>query len=445
MPNELLRRSTRLLSKVSSDKLIQPVKQETEGANKTSAVNTTDTNPIRRLKKIKTEQQSSNTPSQDSKQPVCLYNTLPQPDGVMKIDSDELDLERTLLGGQSFRWNKLIGYDQQQKTNVTPLFTGVILDKVIQLWRLAPDEIAFKCLNCEPLEKCPTSIETENVIKDYFQLQYKLKDLYEEWSRKDEHLAKSCQELKGFRILRQDPVENVFSFICATNNNIKRITQMVDNLCRRFGSIVSTVKSEPFTSESQLYHTFPSVERLAEPDVFDCLRYELGFGYRAKFITETAKKLLQISEQASIEPRDFLLSLRSLPYKETCKQLMQFQGIGRKVADCICLMSMDHLESVPIDCHIYDIVCRHYMPKLRQERKSLTDGVHDLIGDYFNSLHGSMAGWSTSVLFIGELRHLKASSSCSTSESASIRKTQPTKRKSKSNSIRPGKIESNCK
>lgn len=368
-----------------------------------SAEDQTSNPPIKRIKvepKIKVKEEKLENDFNDSVSQHDDDQESLSLDGFIEADRDELDLERTLLGGQSFRWTK-----QEHKSGL--VFTGIVQNHVFQLWRHTSDKIAFRSLNKE--SQMLKISERRTFLEDYFQLKYKLKDLYSEWSANDQHLAKCCQQYQGFRILRQDPVENLFSFICATNNNIKRISQMVENLCKTFGnSLELNCDSLDKQSIFRNYNSFPSVESLASLEVFQCLRYELGFGYRAKFITQTANELLKLTESSGHKTaRDLLLSLRDLQYKDTCKQLMKFPGIGRKVADCICLMSMDHLNSVPIDCHIHEIVCRYYMPNLKNERKTLTDSVHDLIGDYFNKLHGSLAGWSTSILFISELKHLK--------------------------------------
>ena len=37
-------------------------------------------------------------------------------------------------------------------------------------------------------------------------------------------------------MLRQDPVECLFSFICSSNNHISRIKGMVDRLCSAYGT-----------------------------------------------------------------------------------------------------------------------------------------------------------------------------------------------------------------
>ena len=64
-------------------------------------------------------------------------------------------------------------------------------------------------------------------LKEYFQLHINLFDCYKRWSKADKNFAKIAGGFKGIRILKQDPVENLFCFICSQNNNIKRIEQMV--------------------------------------------------------------------------------------------------------------------------------------------------------------------------------------------------------------------------
>ncbi len=42
--------------------------------------------------------------------------------------------------------------------------------------------------------------------------------------------------LPGARVLRQDPVECLFQFICSSNNHISRIHGMVERLCSAYGT-----------------------------------------------------------------------------------------------------------------------------------------------------------------------------------------------------------------
>ena len=49
-----------------------------------------------------------------------------------------------------------------------------------------------------------------------------------------------------------------------------------------------------------------------------------------------------------------------MSYEDAREYLMQFSGIGPKVADCICLYGLHHLQAFPVDTHIEQILERDY-------------------------------------------------------------------------------------
>lgn len=62
----------------------------------------------------------------------------------------------------------------------------------------------------------------ESILKEYFNLHFSLEKFYTLWNEADDNFKQMSSNFKGIRILRQDPVENLFSFICSANNNIPR-------------------------------------------------------------------------------------------------------------------------------------------------------------------------------------------------------------------------------
>lgn len=71
------------------------------------------------------------------------------------------------------------------------------------------------------------SNEIKDILYDYFRLDLKIADKYNEWAQKDPNFGKKCKTMSGIRMLRQDPLETIFSFICSANNHISRISKMV--------------------------------------------------------------------------------------------------------------------------------------------------------------------------------------------------------------------------
>ncbi|CAG8836433.1 2468_t:CDS:2, partial [Racocetra persica] len=168
-------------------------------------------------------------------------------------------------------------------------------------------------------KKSSDEVEIELIDKfltDYFNLNPKinLRGCYDRWSMADKHFAKIACQFKGIRILRQDPVENLFCFICSTNNNITRISQMIEKLCNRYGNLIYTLNGHE-------YYDFPTLDKLASSNVESELR-QLGFGYRAKYITQTAKYL---TENYS-DGEKWLSSLRNVDYNEAHSALLKLSG-----------------------------------------------------------------------------------------------------------------------
>ena len=66
---------------------------------------------------------------------------------------------------------------------------------------------------------------------------------------------------------------------------VSRISSMVENLCTEWGESLACYQGKE-------YFAFPPIEKLAEEGVEGRLR-ELGFGYRAKYIQQSAARFDQ--------------------------------------------------------------------------------------------------------------------------------------------------------
>ena len=95
-------------------------------------------------------------------------------------------------------------------------------------------------------------INNEFILNDYFRLDIDLAEFYDKWGKRDQHFKQVSSTVNAsYRLLRQDPVENLFSFICSSNNNIERISQMVEALCMKYGERVAEI-------DGVMYHTVAS-------------------------------------------------------------------------------------------------------------------------------------------------------------------------------------------
>ncbi|XP_069871599.1 N-glycosylase/DNA lyase-like isoform X4 [Dipodomys merriami] len=218
----------------------------------------------------------------------------------------ELRLDLVLASGQSFRWRE----------HSPAHWSGVLESRV---WTLTQTEERLFCTvyrENEGWSGRPT-LEELKAIREYFQLDVSLAQLYRHWGSVDPHFQDVAQRFQGVRLLRQDPTECLFSFICSSNNNIARITGMVERLCQSFGPRLIQL-------DDVVYHGFPSLQALAGPKVEAHLR-KLGLGYRARYVCASARAILE--EQGGLA---WLQQLREAPYEEAHKVLCALPGVGTK-------------------------------------------------------------------------------------------------------------------
>ena len=107
----------------------------------------------------------------------------------------------------------------------------------------------------------------------------------------------------------------------------------------------------------------------------------MGLGYRDKYIL----KMAQTVSEGTLD----LAALRTAGYEEAHQTLTAQFGIGKKVADCICLFGLHHVDAFPVDTHIKKILDRSYPDGFPYERYR---GVLGIIQQYlfYYDLEGKM-------------------------------------------------------
>ncbi|XP_953805.1 7,8 dihydro-8-oxoguanine DNA glycosylase, putative [Theileria annulata] len=280
----------------------------------------------------------------------------------LRVPLTVLRPELLLTTGQSFTW-KCVGNKH---------WVGVLGSSVYEI-KQSDDTTLYRTL----FGKC-----SRERLWDYFDLD---NEYSVDFTKAPKPVKQIIKRRSGVRILQQDPFECLISFICSSNNNISRITRMLNEIKRNFGTFLA--KSE-VNNETFDFYAFPSVDQLrkATPEQLK----KLGLGYRSDFIFKTVEIL-------NSRGLNWLYSLRNED-SDTCKSaLTSLPGVGRKVADCVSLFSLGKRDVVPVDVHIQKIANTFFGVKCG---KSLSDSDYERIGTAFRNFAGDNAGWAQAVLFI---------------------------------------------
>ena len=230
----------------------------------------------------------------------------------------ELDIAKTFECGQCFRWN----------ADPDGVYWGIAMGFPAKVWYEGEDVMI---LSDGPMD----------MWRDYFDLE---RD-YAEISRGfegGEYLDACVEAGMGIRILRQESWEALCSFIISQCNNISRIKGIVERLCESFG--------DELEFEGRTFYTFPAPEKLAflQPDELAHLRS----GYRAAYIINAANAI--VTGQLHME------ELIDCDYKHAHKKLCELHGVGTKVANCVVLFGLYHMEAFPVDVWIKRALKEHF-------------------------------------------------------------------------------------
>ena len=243
-----------------------------------------------------------------------------------RLASDaELDIVKTFECGQCFRWN----------ADEKGVYHGIVRGYPASVWTENGEVFVRSC-------------GSEAMWREYFDLDRdyaKINEGFHAGAYLDECVAYGT----GIRILRQEPWEALCSFIISQCNNIKRIKGIVERLCELCG--------EGTEFEGSTYFTFPSAEKLSGLSETDlaCLRC----GYRAEYIITAAKSVAA----GELVPEELI----ETDWKSARNALMQLRGIGAKVANCVVLFGLYHMEAFPIDVWIKRALKEHFPPDFDPE------------------------------------------------------------------------------
>jgi len=271
-------------------------------------------------------------------------------------------LDLTLCCGQAFRWEKDGGW-----------WYGVVKGKVVKV-RQSGRELEFE------------NVDRDFVV-NYFGLKDNLSMILSEVG-KDRHIRAAIDNCEGLRLLHQEPWECLVSYVCATYKNIASIKRMLFALSRKFG--------EEIHFGGRSYFEFPTADKLAVASLKDLDDCELG--YRAKYLSQTARRVY--ANGSAFE------DLRKMAYDEARKVLLDFPGVGQKVADCVLLFSLGKFEAFPVDVWVRRAIVRHYAQHFPQEfvreiskDESLSESEYKRLNLFGREYFGRYAGYAQEYLY----------------------------------------------
>ena len=199
-------------------------------------------------------------------------------------------------------------------------------------------------------------------IERRFHIKDNMPSIYKRIST-DEFMESAISAYNGMRVTQNDPWETTLCFILSQFNNIKRIRGSVRMLINTYGTGIDG-------SERKL---FPSAEQIKSASMEELMRH--GAGFRAKYIKHAANFCSDNLDLNSLYRKD---------YQDAKEAIMEIDGVGDKVADCIMLFAYNKMEAFPIDTWVQRVLETVYF----NGRKKRIKELHQFASERWSGMEG---------------------------------------------------------
>lgn len=232
------------------------------------------------------------------------------------------DLENTITCGQIFRFAK-------EDDNS---FTIIISDRVINL-KYDGTNLYVESNNEDNLEY--VVCEYLDLYRDYDSIINAIKSM-------DSKLAKCLDDSIGLKMIKQNSLECIISYVISQNNSVRNIQNSLNLISEKYGKKVIFRNKE--------YYLFPKLEKLVnitEEEFREC-----KVGFRDKYLVGIIKAIN--NKELDID------KIYSMNSSDAINYLISFKGIGMKVASCILLFAYQRFDVYPVDTWVKKFMLEDY-------------------------------------------------------------------------------------
>ena len=261
---------------------------------------------------------------------------------MVVIDNiNNLDLDNTICCGQIFRYEKL----------EDDSYIVILKDRVVKL-KYIDNKLYIDSNNMNNIE---------NVIREYLDLDRDYISIIENIKECDDVLGKYLDKSIGLKMIKQDPIECIVSYIISQNNSVRNIKNSLDLISYNFGDKVMFLDKE--------YYLFPSIDKLSKISLDEFRECKVGFRdrYLVDIISDIVENRLNVN---------YIFEMNS---EDSLRYLMSFRGIGMKVASCILLFAYGKYDVYPIDTWVKKYMDINYGIK---DEKNIKEFCKEKYGKY---------------------------------------------------------------